>query len=103
MGEPLGSNNAAILCRGFSTGGRLAVRAKWRQIFAEADADQSGFLDAAEVRRLLNKHAEDAKQELPTDKHVDECIEYADKNKDGKIDLDELVHLLHEHDSHQDP
>ncbi|CAL1137238.1 unnamed protein product [Cladocopium goreaui] len=91
-------------------------RETYRQLFQEADKDNNGFLDIAEVKLLLRERlkalstakkntapeateaTEDAEAEAAArrseEEYIDHCIEQADVNKDGKIDIDEFVHLM---------
>eukprot|EP00931_Biecheleriopsis_adriatica_P012043 TRINITY_DN113143_c0_g1_i1.p2 TRINITY_DN113143_c0_g1~~TRINITY_DN113143_c0_g1_i1.p2 ORF type:complete len:106 (+),score=39.65 TRINITY_DN113143_c0_g1_i1:65-382(+) len=76
--------------RAFAQGGRAAVVAKWKALFKEADTDGSGFLERKEVKKLL---AAQADHQVSEDE-VEAALSKADKNMDGKVDLDEFVTLL---------
>eukprot|EP00933_Yihiella_yeosuensis_P024341 TRINITY_DN1886_c0_g1_i2.p1 TRINITY_DN1886_c0_g1~~TRINITY_DN1886_c0_g1_i2.p1 ORF type:complete len:114 (+),score=29.55 TRINITY_DN1886_c0_g1_i2:97-438(+) len=84
-----------VIQRQSFAGGRSAVVAKWREMFKAADLDGSGFLEMNEVRKVITEKAKtlQGNEEL-SEQIVEECINKADRNKDGKIDLDEFVVLL---------
>eukprot|EP00435_Cladocopium_sp_Y103_P075108 s194_g54.t1 len=107
--------------------GPVVAASKWRetyrQLFQEADKDNNGFLDIAEVKLLLRERlkalstAEAPEEDAATTatrsedaggrdrihmgmeaagmgEYIDHCIEQADVNRDGRIDIDEFVHLM---------
>ena len=62
---------------------------KIRDIFAEVDVNQSGFIDFGEIRRALQLYGFDASD--------DECAKILrayDDNPDGKLDISEFANLL---------
>merc|ERR1712113_1243782 len=79
-------NTGRTCARAFS-GGRAAVVAKWKAAFKEADLDGSGFLEKGEVKKLLEK--ESSGNDAPSAAEVEACMSQADRNNDGRIDLDE--------------
>eukprot|EP00434_Breviolum_minutum_P019066 symbB.v1.2.016807.t2/scaffold1292.1/size223628/5 len=85
-------------------------RETYRQLFQEADKDNNGFLDIAEVKVLLRERLKalstagaegdgdgnggTMEVRPASEEYIDQCIEQADVNSDGKIDIDEFVHLM---------
>ena len=69
---------------------RAAKKEKLESAFKAFDADSSGTLDAAELRKiLLRTGGEDCKG--MTEEDAEELIEEFDKNGDGELSLDEFV------------
>ncbi|CAK9081209.1 unnamed protein product [Durusdinium trenchii] len=49
---------------------------------------------AAQVRDLLRARLKAGVNDSATEEYIDQCIRQADVNSDGKIDIDEFVHLM---------
>merc|ERR1712194_808317 len=66
------------------------------ETFMDADVDCNGFLDKAEVRRLLEQMAntEGSPAQVLTDSDVEAYLLKADTNKDGKINLREFLNSI---------
>lgn len=60
-----------------------------KQIFQMADKDEKGFITAAELRELFVLMGETA-----TDEDIDDMIEFADFDNDGKINIDDFFQLM---------
>ncbi|XP_061172568.1 uncharacterized protein LOC133181934 isoform X2 [Saccostrea echinata] len=63
-----------------------------KKAFRVLDINGDGFISKEELREVLTKMGETL-----TDQEVDEMMEKADKNKDGKIDYDEYVDVMYPH------
>eukprot|EP01080_Neovahlkampfia_damariscottae_P009328 gene9328-1415_t len=62
---------------------------KYKQLFKEFDLDGNGYLDKEELAKGTKKMGLSF-----TDEMIDNMIESADKNKDGKIQLDEFLEIM---------
>ncbi|CAJ1378689.1 unnamed protein product, partial [Effrenium voratum] len=71
-------------------------RETYRQLFQEADTDNNGLLDPEEVKKLLRERNQASDLNV-SEEYIDQCIAQADTNSDGKIDIDEFVHLMVTH------
>lgn len=56
-----------------------------KQVFGEFDADNSGHIDASEIRKVCEKLGVEVSQS-----DIDDLIKSADDNGDGKISYDEF-------------
>jgi len=69
-----------------------------RESFLQADFDGNGFLDKAEVRELLEQSAAteggQALWKIFTESEVEGYFRRADKNQDGKINLEEFLNAI---------
>ncbi|XP_056022814.1 uncharacterized protein LOC125649260 isoform X2 [Ostrea edulis] len=63
-----------------------------KKAFRVFDINGDGFITREELREVLTKMGETL-----TDHEVDEMMENADKNGDGKIDYDEYVDVMYPH------
>ena len=61
------------------------------QAFAEADADGSGFIDQAEVRKLLAKEGLASGDEATMAAKLKEFSDTYDKDHDGKVSRQEWL------------
>lgn len=71
-------------------------KSKILEIFQKYDIDKNGVLDHDEVQeaiRDMNSHLELLGLDL-SDKDIEQMIQRADKNQDGKIQIDEFVNLM---------
>ena len=64
---------------------------KLKTQFQELDLDNSGFVTRDELKKALLKKRKDVPEEV-----VDEIIKMADKDGDGKIDIDEFLKVVAE-------
>ncbi len=62
-----------------------------RQAFLMFDRDNSGKIDASEVRQLLG--GDEYKDQISTDQ-VDTMINEVDENGDGEIDFEEFLQMM---------
>ena len=60
-----------------------------RRAFRSLDKDHSGYITVKELKEVLNKLGEKM-----TTKEVQELVNEADSNGDGRIDIDEFVVLM---------
>jgi Ca2+-binding EF-hand superfamily protein len=60
-----------------------------QQVFVEIDTNNNGFLEPDEIHALMNKAHVDI-----TDEDLEDMIQGADTNGDGKIDIQEFKKLL---------
>lgn len=60
------------------------------KLFKEFDKDNSGFIDASEVRALLESMYKSLEMEV-TEADVTDFVKAFDKSKDGKISYKEFV------------
>jgi Ca2+-binding EF-hand superfamily protein len=65
---------------------QMILRSENMRTFAAIDKDEDGYIS----REDLSKH-------LGNSKDVNELIEQADKNKDGKVDYQEFLEMLSNH------
>lgn len=66
------------------------------EMFQNYDTDKNGILDHNEVKEAIqdmNSHLELLGLGL-SDKDIEEMIQRADKNQDGKIQIEEFVNLM---------
>lgn len=66
------------------------VKMELKKAFQVFDLNKDGFISRAELQSVLTKMGEKL-----TEKEVDEMMEKADKNGDGKIDYDEYVDTMY--------
>lgn len=60
-----------------------------KEIFKLADKDEKGYITANELRELFGLMGETA-----TDEDIDDMIEVADFDNDGKINMDDFIQLM---------
>lgn len=65
------------------------VKMELKKAFQVFDLNKDGFISRAELQSVLTKMGETL-----TEKEVDEMMEKADKNGDGKIDYDGKLFLV---------
>nr|UVD39193.1 secretagogin variant 3 [Clarias batrachus] len=73
--------------------GRLQIQEIWRKY----DADSSGYISAAELRDFLKDLFQQHKKEVSSnklDEYTDTMMNIFDKNKDGRLDLNDLARIL---------
>ena len=58
------------------------------------DADESGFLEREEIKKLLNDACGELGAPPITDAQLDEVIKTVDDNGDGKFSFDELFKVI---------
>ena len=58
------------------------------------DADESGFLEREEIKKLLNDACGELGAPAITDTQLDEVIKTVDDNGDGKFSFDELFKVI---------
>jgi len=61
-----------------------------RQAFKVFDIDSNGFIDANELKITMFNLGENL-----SDKDLKQMLKLADKNKDGKIDYEEFIHMMY--------
>ncbi|XP_054554333.1 secretagogin isoform X2 [Talpa occidentalis] len=70
---------------------------EFMQIWRKYDADSSGFISAAELRNFLRDlflHQEKAISEVKLEEYTGTMMKIFDKNKDGRLDLNDLARIL---------
>nr|XP_031544013.1 secretagogin isoform X2 [Vicugna pacos] len=70
---------------------------EFMQIWRKYDADSSGFISAAELRNFLRDlflHHEKAIPEAKLEEYTGTMMKIFDKNKDGRLDLNDLARIL---------
>ncbi|XP_073733789.1 secretagogin isoform X2 [Callorhinus ursinus] len=70
---------------------------EFMQIWRKYDADSSGFVSAAELRNFLRDlflHHEKAISEAKLEEYTGTMMKIFDKNKDGRLDLNDLARIL---------
>ncbi|KAG8507265.1 Secretagogin, partial [Galemys pyrenaicus] len=70
---------------------------EFMQIWRKYDADRSGFISAAELRNFLRDlflHQEKAVSEAKLEEYTGTMMKIFDKNKDGRLDLNDLARIL---------
>ncbi|XP_021116200.1 secretagogin isoform X3 [Heterocephalus glaber] len=73
--------------------GHIRMKEIWRRY----DADSSGFISAAELRNFLRDlffHHKKAISEAKLEEYTDTMMKIFDKNKDGRLDLNDLARIL---------
>mmetsp|Transcript_12687 Transcript_12687/g.21168 ORF Transcript_12687/g.21168 Transcript_12687/m.21168 type:complete len:86 (+) Transcript_12687:210-467(+) len=60
--------------------------AKYQSMFKKFDKDGSGFIDNADVKKLVHGAISDDK--------IEKIMGYADKSKDGKLDYNEFKSIM---------
>ena len=70
-----------------------AQKDKITQKFKSLDKDNSGFLNRDEVKKGLKEIYAEIDLKL-TDVDIDQMIKRADKNNDGKIQINEFVEMI---------
>jgi Ca2+-binding EF-hand superfamily protein len=68
-------------------------KSKILEEFKKLDKDKSGYLDHDEIKRCLRDLYESIDLKM-SDAYVEALINQVDKNKDGKISVEEFVNLL---------
>lgn len=68
-------------------------KSKILEEFKKLDKDRSGYLDHEEIKRCLKDLYESIDLKM-SDADVDALIAQVDKNKDGRISVEEFVNLL---------
>jgi|JI6StandDraft_1071083.scaffolds.fasta_scaffold03844_8 Ca2+-binding EF-hand superfamily protein len=73
------------------------LRSIIKTIFDKYDADKSGTLEAGEVKKIItdafSSRSPGVKKEV-TDKDVQQFLNHADQNSDGKVTQEELFHIF---------
>ncbi|XP_025772928.1 secretagogin [Puma concolor] len=70
---------------------------EFMQIWRKYDADSSGFISAVELRNFLRDlflHHKKAVPEAKLDEYTGTMMKIFDKNKDGRLDLNDLARIL---------
>ncbi|XP_004432117.1 secretagogin [Diceros bicornis minor] len=70
---------------------------EFMQIWRKYDADSSGFISAAELRNFLQDlflHHKKTISEAKLDEYTGTMMKIFDKNKDGRLDLNDLARIL---------
>ncbi|XP_022346379.1 secretagogin [Enhydra lutris kenyoni] len=70
---------------------------EFMQIWRKYDADSSGFISAAELRNFLRDlflHHKKAISEAKLEEYTGTMMKIFDKNKDGRLDLNDLARIL---------
>ncbi|XP_053512006.1 secretagogin [Artibeus jamaicensis] len=70
---------------------------EFMQIWRRYDADSSGFISAAELRDFLRdlfRHQQKAVSEAKLEEYTETMMRIFDKNKDGRLDLNDLARIL---------
>ncbi|XP_004693385.1 PREDICTED: secretagogin isoform X1 [Condylura cristata] len=70
---------------------------EFMQIWRKYDADSSGFISAAELRNFLRDlflHQEKVISEAKLEEYTGTMMKIFDKNKDGRLDLNDLARIL---------
>jgi Ca2+-binding EF-hand superfamily protein len=62
--------------------------------FNEADSDKSGFIDEKELTKVLTKVISALNFPKPSSSQIKEVLSSIDKNKDGKVSIQEFLILL---------
>lgn len=65
-----------------------------KKAFDAYDEDGSGFLERAEIRRLLDDACKELGTPIIGDEHLDKIIKVVDNNSDGKFSVDELSSII---------
>ena len=65
-------------------------------LFNSVDSDKNGFIDRAELKKLLAEIGQVLEIPPPSDEDVDNELKRLDDNKDGKISKQELRKLVKE-------
>ncbi|KAF5925105.1 hypothetical protein HPG69_008782 [Diceros bicornis minor] len=88
-------------CRVFRQGPDCALELRSlqlvTQIWRKYDADSSGFISAAELRNFLQDlflHHKKTISEAKLDEYTGTMMKIFDKNKDGRLDLNDLARIL---------
>ncbi|XP_003468822.1 secretagogin [Cavia porcellus] len=70
---------------------------EFMQIWRKYDADSSGFISAAELQNFLRDlflHHKKVISEAKLEEYTDTMMKIFDKNKDGRLDLNDLARIL---------
>ncbi|XP_075396850.1 secretagogin [Tenrec ecaudatus] len=70
---------------------------EFMRIWRKYDADSSGFISAAELRNFLRDlflHHGKVTSEAKLDEYTDTMMKIFDRNKDGRLDLNDLARIL---------
>jgi len=70
------------------------IRATAKDLFAESDTDNSGFIEFAELKKNLNDFCSHTWIPLPSDAEIKKIISTLDLNKDGKLGLEEFTEFI---------
>jgi Ca2+-binding EF-hand superfamily protein len=62
-----------------------------KSAFDDMDKDKSGFIDSKELEAALARLAKATGAPVPSKKDVETSLAAFDKNKDGKMSLDEFI------------
>ena len=62
--------------------------------FADADSDKSGFIDEKELGKVLSKVCAALNFPKPSSSGIKEVLSSIDKNKDGKVAVQEFITLV---------
>lgn len=65
-----------------------------KSAFDAVDKDKSGYLEANELKEVMQNVANDIGTKAPTDEEVNDVLKELDTNQDGKISLDEFQVLI---------
>ncbi|XP_016418133.1 secretagogin [Sinocyclocheilus rhinocerous] len=70
---------------------------EFMQIWRKYDADSSGYISAVELKGFLNDLFQQHKKNIPPrklDEYTNTMMSIFDKNKDGRLDLNDLARIL---------
>jgi len=77
-------------CRRVESPQRKTEEEELRQAFRIFDIDGNGFVDGNELKITMFNLGENL-----SDKDIKQMLKLADKNKDGKIDYEEFIHMMY--------
>ena len=61
-----------------------------KRAFVAYDANNTGYLEKDEIRKLLDDACKELGTPIISDSHMEKIIDVIDVNKDGKFSIDEL-------------
>jgi len=77
-------------CRRVESPARKTEEEELRQAFRIFDIDGNGYVDANELKITMFNLGENL-----SDKDIKQMLKLADKNKDGRIDYEEFIHMMY--------